>query len=167
MATVVPVWLKGKHLTAITITPYASDTNGTLTVVTSTAGLQSGTATAAKSLSGYIDGITFRSSPMTEMILPVDQTVANYEITVEDYEVNLVEISHVKTNVWKPLLVEMFGGYDFFKVSFTRGSGTFDMYLKRGAYQEGVVNFGKNTNQLSFRPIRLNDTATATVTYTP
>jgi len=168
---VVPRWVLGRHLTAITVTPLVRDAQGTLTITTlgTVLGRSAQSATAAKSLSGYVDGVRFGSRPAQDLIMPIDQTVANYEIMYDDFDLQLIEILHIKTTGsagYAPILPYLAANYEYFLVSFTRGGQTWDCYFKRGDFTDGVQGFGKNSVGLSMRPFTMID-STATVTFTP
>ncbi len=151
----IPGWLKGRHLTAVTVIGYTEGADNILT------------AAATSSLSGVVDYIRFNSDPQHEMIQSVDGTVANYEITLEDYEIVIGEI--LRKKITSPsvvsLLPTLMATYDRFKVSFTRGSQSYEMWATRGRFGDGVSSFGKNVAEASFRPFDTDGT-TPTVTFT-
>jgi len=162
MATV-PGWLLGRHLTAISIVGMTESTAGVLGAV------------ATSSLSGYIDAVQYASRPVQEMIQSVDRVGAHYENTIEDSELQLVEIL-TRKGYHTPVLPTMAASYDYFTVTFTRGAQTYVSTMKRGAFTDGVANFGKNTVGLNMRPIDVSGSSSnpgytgyggANTTFTP
>lgn len=167
----VPFWLLGQGLTAITVTPLVSDAQGTLTTtnVGTTAGFSSGSATAAKSLSGRIDGVNIVINPYREMIMSLDGTMANYELIYDDFDLQLVEILSKKTTGtggYAPILPYMAATFARFLIGFTRGGQPWSCYGIRGRLTDGVQNYGKNSCGLQFSPFTMVD-GTATLTFTP
>jgi hypothetical protein len=70
----------------------------------------------------------------------------------------------------------MAASYDYYNVTFTRGAQTYSTYMKRGAFTDGVANFGKNTVGLNMRPIDVSGSSSnpgytgyggANTTFTP
>lgn len=153
MPEVVPMWVLGKHLTAITVQPCSRAADGTLTVLTAGSGGDSGMVYPT-SMKGYIDYVRLSTDPMHDMIQAVDRSVAHYEITLEDYMVTLGEILHQKiTGGWRPLLPTINGLYDHMKVVFTRGGQSYTFFGKRGSFNDGVQAYGKNTCELTLKSI--------------
>lgn len=138
MAT--PRWLLGRHLTALSVIGMTEATTGTLGAVTTA------------SLSGYVDSISIMSRPVMGMIQSVDRNQAHYEVELEDYLLVLAEILTVKA-AHQPVLPSMSSAYDFYTVTFTRGSQTYVNKCRRGQFVDGVTNFGKNLAVLTLHPI--------------
>jgi hypothetical protein len=150
-----PRWLLGRHLTAITVTPQTQAVDGTLS-----------NAEGASSLSGYVDYVRLENDPMLEMIQSVDRTNTHYEGTLEDFTLVLGEILTVKT-AHVPVLPSMAGSYDHYLVAFTRGGQSYSVYLRRGAFRDGVTAFGKNACELTMRSVDIGGAVGNPLTFTP
>ena len=152
-----PAWLKGRHLTAISVIGYVQGADLVLT------------ASTTSSLSGIVDYVRFNSDPQHEMIQSVDRTQAHYELTIEDSDIVIGEILQRKASATATALAQLpslFATHDFFSVTFTRGHQIYQMWAVRGRYGDGVSSFGKNVVEASFRPIDIDGT-TPTVVFTP
>lgn len=154
MATI-PPWLKGRHLSVVTITPQTRDVTGLLA---------DGTAKASVARCVRV-GIT--SDPQTDEISAVTSSVANNEITAEN---NTVEAEFLLSNdAASTLGVNNLSDVvtsDIFKFVWTRGTGTgsktWTFYGTRGQFREFVDSKGRNVTSLNLLQV---DIGSANPTY--
>lgn len=152
MADQIKGWAKGKHLTAVTVVGFTEGADNILT------------AASTASLSGIVDYFRFRSDPHHEMITSVDDTQANYEITLEDSEVQLGEILRNKVIGVVSQLPTFMSLYDRFRITCIRAGQTYAFWTTRGSFSDGITSFGKNTCEATFRPF--DPGTSAAVVYT-
>lgn len=152
MATI-PLWLLGKHLTALNIYPQT----------VSTAGVLSDAATSA--LLTQSDSIQLSLSPSTENITAVNVPRANSVIVEDDASLN-VSIIEVNNTSDPSKLGTYVGTYDYYKVVFTKGNATgstatWTGYFTRGEYSEGVSGKGKQIASLQLHVCDVGSAAVA------
>ena len=147
MAQAMPLWLLGKHLTAVTITPLTEDAT--------TGAVSEGTA---QTLTGQIDFVLLAMDPVTDTIMPVNATRVHTEILMNSDGLVLGEILTRKNGSTEPILPALVYAYDLMKVIFTRGGKTWTYYGRRGPYSDGVSSPGKNIVELTLLPINPSGT---------
>lgn len=148
-----PNFLLGKHLTALTVAPITEAADGTITVQSSS------------SLLGYVDGVRFSSDPQLEMIQSLGRYGANYENLLEDSSISIVEILRRSQGGIFPLLPVVAASYDAAQFVLTRGGKTYTYQGRRSSFRDGVENFGKNTCELTLRPIDIGTGTGISVAY--
>lgn len=115
MAYKIPLWLLGKHVQTLTITPMSVGTDGALTAVT-------GSAVAAVRLRTRFD---FQISPQDEEINDDGSTVANHVLLADDFTLSIDLLGVADGN--EPFKMNnLIGTYNYFKVVtvFTKGGST-------------------------------------------
>ena len=132
----VPVWLLGRHLTAVTLTQQSVAADGTLTP---------GTGSAIKTLTALCNRVKLRSNPMLEDVGPVNKTKANNVILQDDFTLEIEVL--LKSSGENPLAAAVTAS-DYFVCVFTRGGQTWTQTVVRGEFDDGVENQGKNTSTL-------------------
>lgn len=137
MATI-PLWLRGRDLTAITVTPQSVDSSGNLS------------AGSNASLYGHINVVDLRSEPAKENISPVTSPFANNMIAEDNFTIEIEEILNQNS---VNILASMASSSDYFFVSLTRGQQSWGFYSTRGAYSESVNSKGKNVCRMVFDQI--------------
>lgn len=143
-----PLWLLGKHLTAVTITPCTEDAT--------TGAVSEG---SANTLTGQIDFVRLAIDPVTDTIMPVNATRVHTEILLNSDGLVLGEILTRKNGVIsEPILPALAYAYDILKVVFTRGGKTWTYYGRRGPFSDGVSSPGKNICELTLLPIDVSGT---------
>lgn len=149
-----PNFLLGKHLTALSVAGITEAADGTITVLSGT------------SLLGYVDGCRFSSDPQLEMIQSLGRIGANYENLLEDSSMTIVEILRRTQGGVFPVLPQVAVTYDAAQFTLTRGGKTYTYLGRRSSFRDGVENFGKNTCELTLRPIDIGTGNGLPVSYT-
>lgn len=142
----IPVWLTGRHVTQVTITPQTVGADGTLTAGTTV------------SLVGTLDEVTLDSAPELEEISPMDTVRQNMVLLKDGVRVTFMQL--LKKNGTN-LLAAAANTADVFQYVVTRGAQTYTGYGHRGAYNESMRR-GRSTSSLTFEPI---DIGTSNPTY--
>lgn len=127
--TAIPIWLLGKHVTAVTVTPQTVSTAGVLTP-----------STPVETLVGFWDEIDITSENTLENIQSADQRRDNNVITGTGTTVRVVEILKTNDSSATPtnLLATLFyGSADYYQVTLTRGGRSFSFYGVARSYNEG------------------------------
>lgn len=154
---VLPNWLLGRNVTAITVAGVTVAVDGTTT--TSTASTSN-----PQNLAGYIDGIELNSQNTTENIQSIDQRRANYVITESETSFTLTEILKGNDSVGTPrnILAACYYSYDQALFTMSRGGRTYAFLGVLSSYAESI-NKGKSTGKLE---IKMIDPGTANPSYT-
>jgi len=134
----ISLWLRGRDLTAITVTPQSVDSSGNLS------------AGSTSSLYGHVNITDFRSDPAKENISPVTSPFANMMVVEENCTIEIEEILNMNS---VNILAAMASSGDYFFVALTRGQQSYGFYSSRGAYSEGVNSKGKNVCRMVFEQI--------------
>ena len=145
--TVLPNWLLGRNVTALTVAGVTVDGTGTTTTTASS-------ASNPQNLAGYIDGIELSSQNTTENIASIDQRRANYVITESETSVTLTEILKNNDSAGAPrnILAAAYYNYDQALFTMTRGSRTFSFLGVMASYAENI-NKGKSTGKLEIKMV--------------
>lgn len=145
----IPLWVLGKHLTNVAITPLVEDANGNLSA-----------GAGSQTLLDTIDGVRLASNPATENINALTRPKANHVILEDDTSIIVTQIltrrrygANTKNNV----LPYCVASWDLFEMTFTRGGDVWTGRFTRGPYADGVVSKGKNTVELSL--LQVDDAA--------
>ena len=143
MATV-PLWLLGKHLTSVIITPQ---------VVSSAGVFSDGTPVT---LTTYMTGIGLQLNPQVEEINALN-TVRENEVILSDGASLELEIIRVNNTGDPAPLRTLVLASDFFKVVYIEGTAgsqrTVTFYGHRGAYSDGFRGRGQSIANLQLGPI--------------
>lgn len=137
----VPVWLSGKDLTYVRVDVANRDFTGAWT-----------TAAQTLMLTNTLEGIRLEEYLETQDIRPVNRRVINHVITGDAMGATLTEIMKTDVNFWN-ILPHVATLGDYFYLLFARGLEWWELYGLRGAYREGITDYGKNTIELPMLPI--------------
>jgi len=136
----IPLWVLGKHLTALSITPLTEDADGNLAY-----------AAGAQSVLDTATSVRLLSNPMTENISAVARPKANHVILEDDTSIAMTTHltrrrygSNTKTNV----LPWFVANYDHCEITFTRGPDTWTGRFVRGQFSDGIIGKGANPTEL-------------------
>lgn len=139
MATI-PVWLKGKDLTTVTIYPQTVGTAGALTDA------------STKALTTVVDSIQLNMNPTLENINAVNVPRANNVVVEDDGSLTLsiIEVNNASDPDPLGLVIQT---ADYLKCTFVKGTTagsiqTWTGYFARGAYSQGVQGKGKQVASL-------------------
>lgn len=105
------------------------------------------------SLKGAIDYIRFEFDPTLGMIQSIERTFANYIHEIEDLTVVIGEIKKKRTGVWVPVLPSIAANYDALLVKCMFAGEGYNIYLRRGRFNDGAMAFGKHSMELTGKPI--------------
>lgn len=152
----IPVWMLGKHLTAVTIYPQTIGTAGALTDA------------STKALTAVIDSLSLSISPNLENINAVNVNRANNVVIEDDVSLNL-SIIEVNNTGDPSVLGTVVLSNDVFRCVFTKGTATgsqatWQTYASRGNYQEGVQGKGKQIATLELHVVDTGSTSYVTKT---
>lgn len=142
----IPIWLIGKHVSAITITPQDIASDGTL----------SNNSVGAKSLVGMLDQIEMNQENDLENIQALDIRRNNNVIVGTGTSFTLTQIlrqndvAGTPTNILAAVsngMTGLSGGADIHLINITRGGRSFAFYGIARSYNE-TINRGKSTCRL-------------------
>lgn len=153
----IPNFLRGRHLTGVSIIPQIVGAGGVLTAVTA----------STLTLTGVIDSVRLSMSPVMSDVNAVNSPYVNNIIEADDSSIVLTEILRNGDSSATPvnLLANFAYNYDVCQVSFTRGGRAWSMYGIRGAFSDGVTQRGKNVAELTLHQVDVG-TATPSLQYT-
>lgn len=143
--SVVPTWLIGRFVTAISVIPQTVGSDGTLTAGTS------------HSMTGRLDEITWTGENTTESIMGFDTRQDNKVITESGVTLELTEILDQQAATNTNVLSAVYAASDYVLVTFTRGGKAFTGFFTVGTYNESLVR-GKSVGKLSLLPCGLAPT---------
>lgn len=142
MATI-PLWLVGRHITAVVVTPQ----------VANSAGVLSDAALGAQSFTALIDGIQYSGSVTTQEISAITSPRLNHVPIEQDDTMVVSEImrsaagSVLATACWTAA-----GNPDWALFAFSRGGNSISMYGLMTRVEEGVTR-GKCVARLTIRMV--------------
>jgi hypothetical protein len=152
MATI-PLWLLGRHLTAVTLIPQ--------TVNATTGVLSAGTT---QTLTVVTKSITIRREPQSEDIRPVNSSVVNNVNHSDDSTLDLTILLRQGVGaIARNQIEDAIAASDYFQANFTSGAKAWSGYFTRGTSTDGVTNYGANEASITLRQI---DVGSANPTYT-
>lgn len=131
----IPVWLVGKHVTAVTLTPQSVASDGTITDTTPVA-----------TMVGHVDEVTISMRSENEEISPMNTTRLNHVQLKVGTTITIHEI--LKSNGTNYLATAATGATAVFKVLVTRGGQGFTFYGLLESYEEGLRR-GKSTGSMT------------------
>jgi len=135
----IPAFLRGRDVTAFTLTPQAVAADGTLT------------ASTAVSFAGVWDSCQVSTNPVIEEIFAADAVRVHRHILHDDWGFDCVAlILRAGTGVNK--LSTSLATADYFLLTLTRGTQTWTGYVIRGPHRE-EIGHGKSTIHASFLAI--------------
>lgn len=147
-------WTRGRDTSYFQLEPCTVAATGILTVAT------------GKSLLGRFEDVRIQNRLVADMIMSVDDTIANNVPLYDDYSVTITEIKASKTATvgggYEPIIPALFYAYDYFKLTLASGGKQYTCYLLRGEMSDGVAGPGKQTISASFSPVNVNIDASST-----
>lgn len=150
-------WTRGRDTSFFTLEPCTVAATGILTVVT------------GKSLLGRFEDVRIQYRTVTDMIMSVDDVIANNVVLYDDYTVTITEKKASKTGSvgggYEPILPGFFFNatrYDYFKLTLAAGGKQYVIYLVRGELTDGVAGPGGQSITASFSCANVNIDASST-----
>lgn len=159
MATTIPLWLLGQHVTTLTVTAQSVDS----------AGLFSDLVGYSFALVAFVDEITYSGRRTTESIVPLTSTRDNEVVIEQDDTITLGEIMRTDDSTILgsqfTMLTALFmkSGKQNVKVLFTRGGNSITYYGVMQNYRE-VIRKGKSVAMMNLQIVDFPD-ATANPAY--
>jgi hypothetical protein len=145
-------FLRGRDLTACTIDPCTVAATGVITVVT-------GSGASFRTL---LDSVKITQRVTTEMIMSVDDIIENNVVLYDGYDIEITEILTRKTATggggpYEPKLpVLYYGGWDYFRLTLSKGGKTYVVYGVRQSLDDGVTGQGKQTATMRLNAVNVN-----------
>lgn len=148
MATI-PLWLLGRGVTAVVITPMVSDANGLL----------SDSALGAQSFTTIADEISYQGSVTTQEISALTSTRRNSVVIEQDDTMVMTHImrstagENLAAAIWVDPALSNFAYFQF-----SRGGNSVNMYGALTRYEEDVQR-GKSVSRLTIKILDTPGTA--------
>jgi hypothetical protein len=141
----IPMWLIGRGVYTLFITPCSLQSNGTLTELT------------GGNLIGRCDEVSISGRNTLENISPMDSRLANNVVVESETVINLTEImqSLGQANIDNVLALSAMQ-YDYVRVDIGRNGKTYTFYGVVGEYNENLRK-GKCTATLSLHQVNLTN----------
>jgi len=150
----IPLYLKGRHLASVVLTPCTVGTAGALTEVTA----------SAQTLTTVMDSLSLELIANLEEISAVNSPRQNHTVTDDDYRLtlNILEVNNASD---PSPLAAVAVSYDVFKAVFTKGTGasakSWTVYGHRDTYSEGVQGKGRQIASLTLAGVDLGSAGAA------
>lgn len=149
-----PLYLRGKHLTSVVLTPVTVGTAGAVTDVTA----------SAATLTTVMDSLALELSANLEEISAVNATRQNNVVLDDGHRLSLSILEVNNAADPSPLAALMFT-HDYFKAVYVKGTGasarTITGYFHRENYNDGIQGKGRQIATLTLAPV---DLGTASIT---
>ena len=140
----VPIYLRGRNLTSVILTPQTIGTAGALS---------DGTPVT---ITTTVDGLQFQLNAQNENISAVNSAKANYVNTEDEFTATL-RVIKVNDTTDPDKLQAAIITHDLFKLAWTEGTGgsakTVTVYGTRGPLDTGIEGKGKQTSTLTFQSV--------------
>lgn len=149
----IPEWLLGVDLTQIGVYPIQRQSDGKWAYLPGTL-----------SLSGSIDRIELVEEITHQVIKPVNRRLRNEVIVEDGWSLNLVEILKTDIHEYNVIPRMMLVGNQF-AIYFTAGLEAYYGWYRRGAMRHGITDEGRNTVEMSLRPMDVGYPSNLSVNY--